>query len=248
MYPIRETHAGMKTCSLRTALVAVACLATVSGAALAAPKSVKAIYSGYANGMAIGTITEHFEAEGGSYRIVSETKPMGLAVFVQRQPGKFLSRGHVTQEGLRPVHFEERRTASDPPSATADFDWPNSQLVLKHNGKVESMPVGSGTQDRLSVMYQFMFMHLDKTREIEFGMTNGRKLDRYRYRVTPDVELDTPIGRLKTLHLVKHRDPGDTTTEVWLSTQHKLVPVKVLSVQKNGMPLEQIIQSIELRD
>ena len=97
-------------------------------------------------------------------------------------------------------------------------------------------------------MYQFMFMPLEKSRQVEFAMTNGRKLDRYRYRITPDVELDTPIGRVKTLHLVKQRDPGDTTTEVWLSTQHQLLPVKMLIVEKDGVRFEQVIQSLELRD
>jgi hypothetical protein len=220
----------------------------VSGAAFATPKAVKASYSGYMNGLPIGSIAEHFEIDGGSYRIVSETKPMGLAAFVQRQPLKFLSRGQVTREGLRPSHFEGRRTPADPPQVTADFDWPNAQLVLKHNGKVESVPVTSGTQDRLSIMYQFMFMPIEKMRQVEFAMTNGRKLDRYRYRITPDVEIDTPIGRVKTLHLVKQREAGDTTTEVWLSTQHRLMPVKLLIVEKDGMRFDQVIQSLELRD
>jgi len=228
--------------------VFVACLAMGSSPAFSAPKAVKAGYNVYMNGMAIGAITEHLEIDGGAYQIVSETRPLGLAVFVQRQPLKFMSRGQVTREGLRPSHFEGRRTAADPPQVTADFDWPNAQLVLKFNGKVESVPVTSGAQDRLSIMYQFMFMPMEKMRQIEFAMTNGRKLDRYRYRITPDVEIDTPIGRVKTLHLVKQREPGDTTTEVWLSTQHQLLPVKVLIVEKDGMRFDQVIQSLELRD
>jgi len=228
--------------------VLVACLSMGSSLAFSAPKAVKAGYNVYMNGMAIGAITEHLEIDGGAYQIVSETRPMGLAVFVQRQPLKFMSRGQVTREGLRPSHFEARRTAADPPSITADFDWPNGQLVLRHHGKVESMPVPAGAQDRLSIMYQYMFMPIDKMRQIEFAMTNGRKLDRYRYRITPDVELDTALGRVKALHLVKVREPGDTTAEVWLSTQHQLLPVKVLIVERDGMRFEQVIQSLELRD
>jgi hypothetical protein len=239
----------MQCTPCKTGLIAfVASLALASGVAFSAPKAVKASYSGYMNGMAIGSITEHFEIDGGSYRIVSETKPMGLAAFIQRQPLKFSSRGQVTREGLRPSHFEARRTAADPPSVTADFDWPNAQLVLKHNGKVESLPVTAGAQDRLSIMYQFMFMPIEKMRQVEFAMTNGRKLDRYRYRITPDVEIDTAIGRVKTLHLVKQREPGDTTTEVWLSMQRQLVPVKMLIVEKDGMRFDQVVQSLELRD
>jgi hypothetical protein len=35
---------------------------------------------------------------------------------------------------------------------------------------------------------------------------------------------------------------------VWLSTQHQLLPVKMLIVEKDGVRFEQVIQSLELRD
>lgn len=224
-----------------------ACLLAASGAALGAPKNVKATYSGSMNGMTIGVISEVFEATDGGYRITSETKPVGLAIFIQRQPLKFQSRGQLSREGLRPLSFEARRTAADPPQVTAEFDWAGGELTMKHNGKVESMPLAPGTQDRLSIMYQFMFMAIDKTRPVEFSMTNGRKLDHYRYRVTPDVEIDTALGRVKTLHLAKIREPGDTVTEIWLSNTHQHVPMKMVIVEKDGVRYEQTIQSLELK-
>ena len=110
------------------------------------------------------------------------------------------------------------------------------------------MPLTAGAQDRLSIMYQFMFVHPDKARQVEFWMTNGRKFDLYRYRLNPDVELDTALGRLKTLHFVKQREPGESHAEVWVSTQHQNVPVKVVIVEKDGMRYEQLIHSLEIRD
>jgi hypothetical protein len=215
----------------------------------AAPKTVKATYAAYMNGMVIGAITEQFEADGGTYRIVSETRPMGLATFLQRQPLKFMSTGELTREGLRPIHFEGRRSAAEPPQVSADFDWAQGQLHMKYNAKVESVPITPGAQDRLSIMYQLMFVaQPDKARQIDLWMTNGRKFDQYRYRITPEVELDTPLGRLNTLHFVKQREPGESHAEVWLSTQHRHVPVKVMIIEKDGMRFEQIIQTLELRD
>jgi hypothetical protein len=237
--------------TLRTwtrALISMAASIAMAGACAAAPKGVKATYAGTMNGMGIGVITEVFEADGPGYRIVSETKPIGLATLLQRQPLRFVSQGQVTREGLKPVHFEARRTATEAPQITADFDWPQGQLTLRHNGRVESHPVSSGTQDRLSIMYQFMYLPLERTRSVDFAMTNGRKLDHYRYRVTPDVEIETPMGRLKTLHLVKERDPGDTVTEVWVSPQHHNLAVKMLIVERDAMRFEQILQHVEFRD
>ncbi len=231
------------------ARVVLACLlAAASTLVCSAPKSVKASYAATMNGLSIGTINEHFESDGRSYRIVSDTKPMGLAALIQRHPLRFSSAGHVGRDGLRPSQFEARRAIGDAPQVSAELDWGSGQVVLKHDGKIESVSLPPGTQDRLSVMYQFMYLPVERIRQLEFPMTNGRKIDHYRYRTTPDVEIDTGLGRLKTLHLVKVRDPGDNVTEVWLSPQHQYLPVKMLIVEKDGLRFEQLIQNIELRD
>jgi hypothetical protein len=216
--------------------------------AWAAPPAITATYAAYMNGMQIGTIAEQFVSEGGKYRIVSETKPMGLAALIQRQPLRFASAGMISRDGLRPDHFEARRSAGENPQVTAEFDWSQARLMLKRDGKSEAVALPIGTQDRLSVMYQFMFVPVDRVRQIEFPMTNGRKLDRYAYRVTQDTEIDSGLGRLKTVHLVKVRDAGDTVTEIWLSPHHRFLPVKMLIVERDGMRFEQIIQSLEIRD
>ncbi|HEV7394552.1 MAG TPA: DUF3108 domain-containing protein [Burkholderiales bacterium] len=229
--------------------VALACLiGLIAPHALGAPKTVKANYNAFMNGLSIGTINEQFEADAGRYRIVSDTKPLGLAALIQRQPLRFSSVGRVAREGLLPKQFEARRTPTDEPEVTAEFNWEQAQLMLKHDGKTESLSLPAATQDRLSVMYQFMYLPLEKSRELHVPMTNGRKLDSYRYRITRDVEVETGIGRLKTVHLVKIRDPGDPANEVWLSPQHHYFPVKMTIVERDGVRFEQIIQSLEVRD
>ena len=236
---------------LAITLVASALLALTTAAAHAAPlppRSIKAVYAGTMNGMNIGVITEHFEYDKGRYRIVSETRPQGLAVLLQRQPLRFNSSGTIDVEGLRPLVFEGRRAIGDAPQVTAEFDWKDGRLVLKHGGKSESMALPAGTQDRLSIMYHFMFLPLTRTGSVVFPMTNGRKLDTYRYRASGETEIDTGLGRLKTLHLVKQRDPGDTVTEVWLSTTHHFLPARLLIVEKDGLRFEQVLQSLDVHD
>jgi hypothetical protein len=226
----------------------VCVLALAAPLATAAPKIVKLTYNGFMNGMTIGLLTEHFESDGANYRIVSDTKPVGLAALIQRQPLRFISTGQVAREGLRPAQFEARRGPNESPEVSAEFDWLQKQVTLKHNGKVESLALPPGTQDRLSAMYQFMFLSAERIRNLDFPMTNGRKLDRYRYRAIGEVEIDTGMGRLKTLHVAKVRDPGDTVTEAWLSPQYHYLPMRLLIVERNGIRFDQVIQSVEIRD
>ena len=228
---------------------ALACLALSSQYALAAPRSVKASYNVSMNGLALGTINEEFEAGAERYKAISDTKPRGLAALFQRQPLRFSSTGRVANDGLRPVQFEARRSAEAAADVSAQFDWEQSQLMLTHDGKTESLPLPAGTQDRLSIMYQFMYAPPQNASEVTVHMTNGRKLDNYRYRVTSGVELDTRIGRLKTVHLVKiARENGDPGHEVWLSPEHSYLPVKVAIVERDGARFEQVIEHLELRE
>ena len=237
----------MKARTSLAAVVALVCLAAAA-ATQAAPRSVRATYNATMNGLAIGTISEHFESDGGAYRIVSDTRPQGLAALIQRQPLRFTSAGTLARDGLRPSQFDARRSAGEAPQVSAEFDWPQKQITLKHQGKIETLPLPPGTQDRLSVMYQFLFLPPERLRQLEFSMTNGRKIDHYRYRAADDVEIETGVGRLKTVHLVKQREPGSTVTEVWLSPQHQNLPVKMLIVERDGVRFEQLIQSVEVRD
>ena len=78
-------------------------------------------------------------------------------------------------------------------------------------------------------------------------MTNGRKLDRYRYSVEPGVEIDTPLGRLETVHLEKQREPNESAAELWLSPKHRHLPVRMVVVEKNGSRYEQIATRLDIR-
>src|SRR4051812_11630681 len=111
--------------SLRRALsIACACVfAAAAAVAFAAPRSVRATYTASMNGITIGTLTEQFDSDGSTYRLLSETKPQGLAALVQRQSLRFTSNGSIARDGLRPVQFEGRRSAGEPPQVSADFDW-----------------------------------------------------------------------------------------------------------------------------
>jgi hypothetical protein len=213
-----------------------------------APQSIIAGYDVFRGGLRIATMSESFESKDGEYRLVSETRAVGVFALVQKQPLRFTSQGQLAENGLQPRHFEGKRGEADPRQVRGDFDWEAGSLTISHDGKTDTFPLGPGTQDRLSVLYQFMFLGPERLQRLEFAMTNGRKLDRYRYTVTPNVEIDTPLGRLTTLHLVKQHRPDESGTEVWLSPQHRYLPVKVMVQEEDGARYEQFITRLEIRE
>lgn len=213
-----------------------------------APQAVSASYHVYRNGSHIATINETFETRDQDYRIVSESHAVGLFALFQRQPARFVSHGRLTEAGLRPLHFEGKRGESDPRRVRAEFDWQAARLTLEHGGRTETMTLPRGTQDRLSFLYQFMFIApgLAGQRKLALDMTNGRKLGHYLYAVQPGVDIDTPIGRMTTVHVVKQHQPDESGTELWLSPQHRFLPVRMLVQEEDGSRYDQVITKLEV--
>lgn len=209
----------------------------------AAPASASITYELSRNGVMLGTVNEHFEVRDGRYHATSEARATGLMALVQREPTRYVSSGAVTRDGLRPQRFEGHLRGR---SLSADFDWTTHKLTLARDGASETLDLPAGAQDRLSIMYQLMFAVSDKTSTLDVAMTNGRKLERYRYAVQPDVIIDTPFKRLKTTHLVKQRAPDESGAEVWIAPEYGRVPVKVVIVEVSGVRYEQVATRVEI--
>lgn len=233
-------------------LLPAALLAPALAWAAAAPQpqsvsSVSANYNVYMNGGHIAVMNETYEAKAGEYRLVSESRAVGLLALFQRQPLVFTSAGKLTESGLQPLRFEGKRSEADPRRVRGEFDWQAGQLTIEHGGRAESLPLPRGAQDRLSIMYQFMFLAPEKARRMEIAMTNGRKLGHYQYTAQPGVEIETPLGRLATVHIVKQHRPDESGTEIWISPQHRFLPVKMLVIEEDGARYEQVITRLEIR-
>jgi hypothetical protein len=233
---------------MRRLSVAAAAWLVFSGAIAAAPPiAVKAAYTVSKDGLHIANVDEVFEKKGDQYRIESDSNPAGLLAMFVRTKVKVQSTGSVTTSGLQPDKLDYGRLDDASKNVSAAFDWRVRELHLTYDGRNETLPLVPGMQDRLSVMYQFMFLTPEKVRRLEFPMTNGKKIENYRYELAGKETLDTPLGKLSTLHLVKHREPGENGTEVWLAADRHLLPVKLLIVENDGSRYEQVITRLETR-
>jgi hypothetical protein len=237
----------MRTESAFTRVLLCALLVAMPAMAQKPPQEVAVSYSVKRGSVAIAIVEERFEAGEQGFRISSETSAVGLFVLIQPKAARFTSSGRITERGLQPRRFEAGRGTDDPRRVSADFDWAQSRLTIKHDGREQTLALPDGTQDRLSAMYQFMFIDLENRRHVEIAMTNGRKFDNYLYTVTPGVEIDTALGRLPTLHLIKRRDPGETQAEIWLSPAHANLPVRMLVIEEDGARYEQTVTRLDMR-
>jgi len=210
------------------------------------PGSVKLFYDVYKGSLKIGQIEESYTRDKDLYKLSSTTRAVGLlAIF---KPGRILigSSGLVGQKGLQPLLFSDQREGDENRNRRAEFDWEAKQLTLIHQKQSTVVTLPDGTQDRLSAMYQFMFLSLQPSTTLDFPMTNGSKLDYYHYAIYSTQKLETPAGQFDTLYLDNQPKKGESKTEIWLATEHYNLPFKMTITDADGGQLTQILNRLSV--
>lgn len=213
----------------------------------APPLTVNAAYRLTKMGQPFGVARETFRREGDNYRIESATSAVGIFALFVKGKIRLVSAGEVTAAGLRPLHFEHHRGADPAKRISADFDWAGRVVTHHYDGKSETAQLPPGTQDRISLLYQFMFAP-PRGAGVELTMSNGRQISHYLYQMVGEATLDTPAGRFDTVHLSRHEGGRRDGVEVWLAKERYYFPVRIVVEEKDGGALEQELTSLEFTE
>jgi hypothetical protein len=226
----------------------LALLLLVCADAFAAPSEITAQYelSHKALGI-IGRVDETFSRVGDSYSIRSVTRSEGaLKVFVDDQL-VLESSGKVNARGLQPLAFSQRRTNTGKGDVKATFDWDKGIMHSFQGGESSDTPLPRDTQDRISVMYQFMNLPVGEG-QVMMPMSNGRKVELYTYRLVDEVRLSTPAGDFDTLHYARvTANPKESKAEVWVAKSQFNLPVRVVFDDPKGLRIEQTLVALQAR-
>jgi len=225
-------------------LLLLACLST---SVFAGPQKITASYEATRNGLAFANVTETYTQEstpeGRRYRIESLTSGIGVYALLGKR--KLVSEGEVTEQGLRPLHFEQLQ--DDKKKAVADFDWKTNTVTMTAKGKSTSSPIEAGTVDLASYAYQFMFVP-PAGDIVNVPLTTGKKLRTYQFKVSQrDEILPGVMGGIKSLHLTNtiKNDSGDEK-EIWLATEKHFIPAKIIMSDDSGAKIEQVLTSLSI--
>jgi len=222
-------------------------LILVSTAAAALPTEITAEYRLTNNGLTIGRVNETFVRRGDTYTIQSVTRSDGVLKLIYDDQITLESSGRIVTSGLQPLEFGQRRARDSSRDIKAVFDWDKSVMHSIVDGKLTDVPLPSDTQDRISVMYQFM--NLTKRGDtVVMPMSNGRKVEFYTYRFVAEVKLITPAGEFETLQYERVvSEPDENRASVWLAKDRFNLPVRVVFDDPKGLRLEQTLVALQTR-
>ena len=191
------------------------------------------------------TVDETFTLNQDHYTIKSISRAIGLVALFKPESIRVTSEGMVTPSGLQPLAYSSTRKLDSDRNTHADFDWAHQKITLHNRAGKRTLPLPSGTQDRLSAMYQFMFLALENTDKLDFYMTSGDKLDIYNYLVTRDRSVTIPLGTFKALYVTSVPEADAKRTEIWLAEEHYDFPYKMVITDRDGSKISQILTSID---
>ena len=176
------------------------------------------------------------------YHIKSLIQPKGLASLLVPDLLQ-TSEGEISNTGLQPKQYLYQFGENKNKTYRAEFDWQAKQLSLHSAKGSQILGLAVGTQDLLSFMYQFMFLQpLQKT---QMTITNGKKVGEYSYSFEGEEVIETKIGTLNTVHLLRASGESDKKTELWLALDYQYVPVKIRETEKDGKVYELIVSSLK---
>ena len=216
-----------------------------AAAAAETPARIDAEYQITTAGLKIAQVSETYSREGERYSIQSVTRAEGALKIFHDDTVTFRSEGSVGPGGLRPLHFTHRQARDPKRDIDATFDWTRGVLVSTFSGKTKESALPAETQDRLSLMYQFMHLTPGNT-PLTVAMSNGRKVERYQYRFVEEARITTPAGTFDTLHYARvNDDPKDNRADVWLARDRFNFPVRVVFDDPRGLRLEQSLVAMQ---
>ncbi|MGB0721426.1 MAG: DUF3108 domain-containing protein [Gammaproteobacteria bacterium] len=132
---------------------------------------------------------------------------------------------------IRPHAYTYRRTGNRPREVDVNLDWEAGRAANTLDGETWSMTVPPRTQDKLSVELAMIEAMTAGRPELDIPVADGGHLKTYTFQALGEEELDTELGRLRTLMVERLRDGSDRTATYWLAVDHHHLPVQVIQYE-----------------
>lgn len=228
------------TAPLTRLLILIALCCPAAGVLAAEiPTEVRAVYKVYRGGLLIGHDEERFERRGDRYKIVSETHADGIASWFLRGPFLMVSEGRIVGDELQPLSYSSSR--GDPArTLSARFDWEHNQIESTRRDKKEFFDLPAGTQDRLSVMYQFM-LRAPVGDSVTVWMSQGKRSESYRYVKQDETTVHAAVGDFAAVHFAREARAGESKAQLWLAKERFFLPVRIVFEDRNGKFEQQLV-------
>ena len=216
---------------LRTCLLLALLALAASAAASADPgiPSFNARYDLKKGPLVLGVArVEYRRLPDDSYSYRMHTRGVGLARMLFEGYTEERSEGRITPEGFRPASYRYQREGGDNPrQSEARFHRDSGRVEGLKRGKPWELEAPPGVLDRVVGPLQLMHDLAEGRDEIRYSIAERGRLRHYRLTREGAETLDTPLGRLETVKVVRRREDSGETTTLWCAPALNYLAVRV---------------------
>jgi hypothetical protein len=159
------------------------------------------------------------------------------------------SEGTVGDEGFAPTLMTEKRRGRA--MTATHFNRQEGTLTFSASGL--KYPLVPGAQDKASVPLQLTAIARGDSKQlsgnIDILVGEDRDASVFTFTVAGQEQIDTPLGRIATWHLVRPPKPGsyNSRLELWLAPGHGWYPVQIRNVEASGAVTTQTASKIVIQ-
>jgi hypothetical protein len=212
---------------------------------LAEPAPFRAVYKADYKGLPVSAvgIRELKVAPNGEYILSSSAKSFLATVTEQ-------SRFRIEEQKLIPLEYQYKRSGvGRNKKIDLKFDWSEGKASDEAEGwEIDITP---GILDKL--LYQFS-MREDLERaalknepwpSMTYQIADDGRLKTYDFKVTGEEELETPVGKINTVKVIRVRKSEDRSTTFWLAPDYEFMLIRLQQIEKKNRGFELHLEEAE---
>jgi len=226
-------------------IVLLTTLAFTAGADIGKPPEFDVIYDVYRSGMRVAKMERSISRnDDGVMLYRSETNLTGIASVFRKDRIIEQSLWEYDDGKLVPLQYEYLHTGiRNERNVTVEFDWDENQIINSVNGSTWKMPGVEGVLDKL--LYQYSLMRDMRSGQTHFTYTiaDGGTEKLYVFESLGEEVIETPLGKMRTIKVVRHREDSDRKSTFWSAPDIDYLPVKLENVD-DGVTTLVMINSI----
>ncbi len=209
-------------------------------------KPFSATFSVKRNLIPLGELALEFTLdEQGGYTYHAHTQPGMLAGWFSGAEIDEESRGQLSSDGIRPLHYTFRDLSEERESLVVKFDWHEGEVDTTSSAITWSQPITPGTQDRLSQQLLVRLHLAQDRRAMTYQVADGGKIKSYHFRVEGEEEIETPYGLIPCIRVKRSKEERKPDYTIWFAPQLDYLPVRIERQQSGRlyrMVLDELVQ------
>jgi hypothetical protein len=208
----------------------------------AEPTPFRAVYKATYKGIPVAAegIRELTQLSDGSYLLTNSVKSWLASVSEQS-----LFSWHPGDQLLVEEYQYHRRGIGRNRDAVLKFDWSIHQVLNDVQSKPWKMTIPDGVMDKLGYQIkmrsdlQHYYSQSTETPDLSYQIADGGRLKTYNFKTLGEEYIDTPVGRLNTVKIVRIRNNDKRSTIFWLAKDWDFLLVRLEQVKsgKNSFNL-----------